>query len=249
MLNVEELTLYLSITRLNSTYIDGTHLYDEILNHMLQLNKFIFSINTLVINKNIRINLPSNNDIQLSFIRKGNQQIDSYIHNESVKRGSTCHIYSIPYQFGNFFDVNCHFQGGIFNQVRCVIMADREHPFQQEFFQVISNSFPFLQTLIICNYQPQKRKELFSTITFPHLRNLGLRRAHVDYAAQFLSDTKIHLPYLLELIITYESLSTVTNNFINHETRLTCTRVETLLLYGSYIRSQNLHTYFPSCSF
>jgi hypothetical protein len=248
MLNVEELTLYLSITRFNSTYIDGTHLYDEILNHMLQLNKFIFSINTLVINKNIKINLPSNNDIQLSFIRKGYQQIDSYIHYESVKRGSTCHIYSIPYQFEDFFEMNCHFQGGIFNKVRCVIMADKEHPFQHALFQIISNSFPFLQTLIICNYQPQK-KQLFSSITFPYLRSLDLRSANVDYAAQFLSDTKIHLPCLVKLTITYESLSMITNNFTNHETRLTCARLQTLVLYGSYMRPQNFHTYFPSCSF
>ncbi|CAF1086880.1 unnamed protein product [Rotaria sordida] len=34
MLNLEELTLYLSIRRIESTYIDGTHLYDEILIHM-----------------------------------------------------------------------------------------------------------------------------------------------------------------------------------------------------------------------
>ncbi|CAF1320300.1 unnamed protein product [Rotaria sordida] len=42
MSNLEELTLYLSIRRIESTYIDGTHLYDEILIHMPQLNKFNF---------------------------------------------------------------------------------------------------------------------------------------------------------------------------------------------------------------
>ncbi|CAF4193925.1 unnamed protein product, partial [Rotaria sordida] len=64
MLNLEELTLYLSIRRIESTYIDGTHLYDEILIHMPQLKKFNFNIYTLVFNKDIKINLPSNNDIQ-----------------------------------------------------------------------------------------------------------------------------------------------------------------------------------------
>ncbi len=53
-----------------------------------------------------------------------------------------------------------------------------------------------------------------------YLRSLDLRSANVDYAAQFLSDTKIHLPCLVELKITYESLSMITNNFTNHETRL-----------------------------
>ncbi len=248
MSNLEELTLYLSIIRTESTYIDGIHLYDEILIHMSQLNKFIFSINTLVVNKNIKINLPSNNDIQHSFIRRGYQQIGSYTHNESIERGSTCHIYSLPYQFDDFYNMNCHFQGDIFDKVRCVMMTDREHPFEQEFFQIISNSFPFLQALIICNYQPQKRKQqLFPTITFPHLHSLSLRSANVDYAAQFVCDTKIHLPCLFELTIIYESLVMTINNFINDATRLTCTRSQTLIICGSYVRPENFHTYFPSC--
>ncbi|CAF4988888.1 unnamed protein product, partial [Rotaria sp. Silwood1] len=100
MSNLEELTLYLSIIRTESTYIDGTHLYDEILIHMALLIKFNFSINTLVFNKDI-INLPSNNDIQHCFVIRGYQQIDSYTHKESEK-GTTCHIYSVPYQFDCF---------------------------------------------------------------------------------------------------------------------------------------------------
>ncbi|CAF3311526.1 unnamed protein product [Rotaria sp. Silwood2] len=248
MSNLEELTLYLSIKRTESTYIDGTHLYDEILIHMPRLKKFIFSINTLVVNKNIRINLPSNNDIQYSFIRKEYQQIGSCTHNESLERGSTCHIYSLPYQFENFCYLNCHFKGGIFDKVSCVMITDREHPFEQELFQTISNSFPFLRTLIICNYQPQKRKQqLFPTITFPHLHSLDLQSANVDYAAQFVCDTKIHLPCLLELTITYESLVMTTNNFTNDATRLTCARLQTLIICGAYVLPENVHTYFPLC--
>jgi hypothetical protein len=37
---------------------------------------------TLVFKKDL-INLPSNNDIQHSFVKRGYQQIDSYIHKES----------------------------------------------------------------------------------------------------------------------------------------------------------------------
>jgi hypothetical protein len=215
---------------------------------MPQLNKFIFSINTLVVNKNIRINLPSNNDIQYSFIRRGYQQIASYTHKESMERGSTCHIYSLPYQFENFYNMNCHFQGDIFDKVRCVMMTDREHPFEQELFQIISNSFPFLRTLIICNYQSQKRKQqLFPTITFPHLHSLDLQYANVDYAAQFVCHTKIYLPCLLELTITYESLVMITNNFTNDATRLICARLQILKICSSYVRPENFHTYFPSC--
>ncbi|CAF4749240.1 unnamed protein product, partial [Rotaria sp. Silwood2] len=115
MPNIEELTLCLSIIRTESTYIDGTHLYDEILIHMPQLNKFIFSINTLVFNKNVRINLPSNNDIQHSFSRRGYQQIGSYTHDKSTETGNICHVYSFPYEFHNFFYMTSHFQGGMFD--------------------------------------------------------------------------------------------------------------------------------------
>ncbi|CAF1131836.1 unnamed protein product [Rotaria sordida] len=154
-----ELTLYLSIRRIESTYIDGTHLYDEILIHMPQLKKFNFNIYTLVFNKDIKINLPSNNDIQQSFVKRGYQQIDSYTHKRSTINVSTCHIYSLPYQFDNFFNMNCHFPGGIFEKVQCVVMTDKEHPFERELFQIMSHSFPFLRQLAMCNYEPQKRKQ------------------------------------------------------------------------------------------
>ncbi|CAF4743827.1 unnamed protein product [Rotaria sp. Silwood2] len=113
--NPEELTLYLSIIRTESTYIDDIHLYDEILIHIPRLTKLNFSINTLVFNKDI-INLPSNNDIQHSFVKRGYQQIDSYTHKESEK-GSACHIYSLPYQF-DCVNMTCHFQDGIFDKVQ-----------------------------------------------------------------------------------------------------------------------------------
>jgi hypothetical protein len=71
MINLNELKLYLSIIRYDSTYIDGIQLHDEILINMTQLNKFTFSIKTTVFNKNIQIDLPSNEDIQYSFIRRG----------------------------------------------------------------------------------------------------------------------------------------------------------------------------------
>jgi hypothetical protein len=63
MINLEELILYLSVIRMNSTYIDGTHLHDEIFIYMPRLNKFTFNLNTVVVNKNIGITLPSNEDI------------------------------------------------------------------------------------------------------------------------------------------------------------------------------------------
>ncbi|CAF4894152.1 unnamed protein product [Rotaria socialis] len=53
MLNLEELTLFLSIIRNESTYIDGTQLHNDFLINMPRLNKFIFSIHTYIINDRI----------------------------------------------------------------------------------------------------------------------------------------------------------------------------------------------------
>jgi hypothetical protein len=97
MINLEELILYLSILRFNSTYVDGIQLYDEILIYMPQLKKFYFSIEACVFNKYIKIDLSSNEDIQDSFIERGYGPVGSYIHSLAIEKGiSRCHIYSIP---------------------------------------------------------------------------------------------------------------------------------------------------------
>ena len=46
MINLEELKLYLSVDRYDSTYIDGIQLYDQFLIYMTQLKKFTFNIKT-----------------------------------------------------------------------------------------------------------------------------------------------------------------------------------------------------------
>ncbi|CAF3046244.1 unnamed protein product [Rotaria sp. Silwood2] len=46
MLNLEELTLFISVIRTESTYINGKQLYDEVLIHMPRLNKFTFIIHS-----------------------------------------------------------------------------------------------------------------------------------------------------------------------------------------------------------
>ncbi len=68
MINLEELKLYLLIKIFDSNYIDGIQLYDQLLFHMTKLNKFTFSIQTLVYKCKTEINLSSNEDIQRSFI-------------------------------------------------------------------------------------------------------------------------------------------------------------------------------------
>jgi hypothetical protein len=67
MINLEEL----SVLRADSTYIDGIQLHDQILIYTPRLNEFTFSINTSVSNDKVRIDFPSNECMQRSFIGKG----------------------------------------------------------------------------------------------------------------------------------------------------------------------------------
>jgi hypothetical protein len=112
MLNLEELTLLFSATRIKLPYIDGTHLYNDFLVQMPRLNKFTFSITTLVDDEGVKIDLPSNDDIQNSFIKIGYQHMDSYV--TVMKIGPRCHAYSLPYQFDTFLHLTNSFRRGNF---------------------------------------------------------------------------------------------------------------------------------------
>ncbi|CAF4967901.1 unnamed protein product [Rotaria sp. Silwood1] len=256
MINLEELILFLSVIRVDSTFIGGIELYYQVLIHMSHLNKFVFSINTGVLIKNNNIDVPSNEDIQHSFIGREYGQVDSYVHFEprmpidefsfkEVKAVVKSHIYSLPYQFERFLHLNNSFQGGMFIKVRCLTMTDTS-PFEHQLFKIISDDFPFLKELNISNVEPHKEKQHSSTlINFPHLNLLNLVEAHVDYAEQFLVDTNTHLPCLLDLYIEYESLAMVTNNFTNDTTRLYCAKLKGLHIDKPFVRSKRFDEYFP----
>ena len=257
MINLEELILFLSVGRTDSTLIGGTELYDQVLIHMAHVNKFIFSINTVVLIINNEIDVPSNEDIQHSFIGREYGQIGSCVHFEPrtpidgskrklPKAVVRSHIYSLPYQFESFLHLNNSFQGGTFVKVRCLTMTD-SFPFEYQFFKIISDDFPFLKELNIKNSEPQEEKQHpLTSINFSHLNLLNLVEAHVDYAKQFLIDTNAYLPCLLDLRINYESIATVTNNFTNHETRLYCAQLKGLHINNPFVRSKHFDEYFPS---
>ncbi|CAF1505972.1 unnamed protein product [Rotaria sordida] len=158
MLNIEELTLFLSVLRPTCTYIDGNQLYDEVLNYMPRLNKFIFSIHTCIINYDIGIDRPSNDDIRNSFISRGIQSFDTCFDDKFMNNRGNCHVYSLPYQFNDFLYMGSCFQGGRFDKVRLLSMQD-ERPFEHKLFQIISQDFPFLQQLTICNDIPQENEQ------------------------------------------------------------------------------------------
>ncbi|CAF3359078.1 unnamed protein product [Rotaria sp. Silwood2] len=222
MINLEELTLFLSVIRLDSPYIDGIQLHNQILIYMPHLNKLTFNINTAVANVNARINLSSNEDIKRSFVERRYGQVGSYVHTSSTG-----------------------IEGGMFDKVLYLVMTDVD-PFEHELFKIISQDFSLLKHLRIENDQPQKNKQHSSTlIIFPHLILLNLFLAHVDYAEQFLYDRNTYIPRLLNLGIEYDSLVMVTNNFNNNGARLNCAKLKRLNLDESFVRPENFHQYFP----
>ncbi|CAF1446736.1 unnamed protein product [Adineta steineri] len=249
MLNLEELTLFISVIRIKSAYIDGNQLYDKVLNYMPRLNKFIFSIHTKVSNEfsKKQIDLPSNDDIRNSFTKRGIQSIDIFADDKLIKNRGNCHVYSLPYQFNDFLFMNSSFQGGRFDKVRSLSMDDIR-PFEYELFQIISQDFPFLRKLSILNNIPEKNKQYHSStlITFNHLFELDIYCVHNDYVIQFLSDKHTRLPCLTNLIVQYEKLLTVSNNFTNDAARLNSSKIKSLVTYRLFAGSQDYYSYFPS---
>ncbi len=246
MLNLEELTLFLKVIRTQLPYIDGTHLFNDILINMPLLNKFTFSINTHVLDGDVKIYLPTNNDIQNSFIKIGYKQVDSYVDVNLSKIGGKCHVYSLPYEFDTFFGLTNSFRRGNFDKVRCFVMHDI-HPFEHEYFKIISQDFPFLQKLTVIDSEPQKNKQHSSTlITFAQLNELYLMDVHIDYVEQFLFETNTRLPRLNYLTINYEPLAIVTNNFMNDAARSNCSQLRNIYICEPFVRPENFHSYFTS---
>ena len=246
MSNIEELTLFLSVQRNESTYIVGTQLYNDFLVDMSRLKKFTFSIHTQIINKYIDIDLPSNKDILNSFVNIGYRHMDLYADDKLTNSTGYCNVYSLPYHFENFMFMTSRFQGGMFNTVRFLAMKD-VRPFENDLFKIISQGFPSLQNLLIINQNSQKNKEHLSTfITFPHLYQLDLLMAHIDYAELFFFDKNISLPRLTDLDIEYDTLATITEGFTNDVARRTCAQIKTLRITEPIVRPEHFLSYFSS---
>ena len=246
MINIKELVLYLLVRRFDSTYVDGIQLYDQILIYLPELNKFTFSIQTYVVNNNIRNDLPSNEDIQRSFVGRRYGQVGSYARIRSTEDVARCHIYSIPYDFEYFLELKNFFPGGIFHKVRFLLMSDR-HPFQHKLFQVISQDFPFLENLCICNDRPQEDKQqyLSTLVTFPYLTILQFHGAHVDYVEQLLLKKNAYLPCLLDLHVEYKLLAIITNYFTIDATYFNFAKLKCLHTAEPFVRPKNFCEYFP----
>jgi hypothetical protein len=258
LINLEELTLFLSIIRIDSNYIDGVQLHDEILCSIPHVKKFTFSLETMI-QKTRHIVLSSNEQIRRSFIDQGFQSVGSYLEIFSPADGSCghaystpanfssrFHIYSLPYRFERFSCVTNTIPTGIFHSVLFLLVTDIR-PFEHDFFQTISHSFPRLKHLYLLTHQPQKDKQQArALITFPALIYLDLARAHLDYAEELLSDHWCHLPCLVDLQIGYESLVSTTHHFTNDATHLSCSRLTRLRMNEHFVPPEHFHRYFRS---
>ncbi|CAF2953724.1 unnamed protein product [Rotaria sp. Silwood2] len=232
VLNLEELTLYLTIDR-RTTFIDGNHIYNEILIHMPQLHTFNFCFCT-DIRINPLVNHLSKDDIQQTFTNiKCQQQMECIVNYLNLT--GTCHIFSLPFMFDYLECIGNTFPSIIFNHVRRLWIHD-EIPFNHEFFIRIACSFPLLKELYVMNDEPQSSildtlnsndNQLSSTIIeYPYLISLDISNCHIDYIEEFLNNTKIRLPHLMKLTVNYDQLIIVTENFTRDVTRLNCTKVK-----------------------
>ncbi|CAF3350760.1 unnamed protein product [Rotaria sp. Silwood2] len=251
MLNLEKLHLYLIICYKN-TFIDGNNLKRNILNQMPKLNKFTFDIRSSFHLHN-QISLLSNEDIQHTFNDFQNNQIISCVDYFYEFGRGECHIYSYPYKREVYPRITNNFPGGIFKYVREISLFD-ERPFEHKFFFQISQSFPFMQKLILCNGKPQNDKQSrklddnnqnLSIIEYPNLSYLDLVEAHDDYVEQFLVDTNTCLPNNLFLLIDYQTLKRVTEDLTRKTTRTNCTKLGSLGLVRECEIPEYLKQYFP----
>ena len=126
MLYLEKLTLNLSISN-RSSFIDGVHLRNEILLHMLQLRTFNFNIYTKLFISD-GMHLPSQEDIQRTFIDETLYQVHCSVDYWSTKFAK-CHIYTYPFTGKRLQWLTHNFSGGLFSHVRHFSLFD-EQPFE-----------------------------------------------------------------------------------------------------------------------
>ncbi|CAF4684742.1 unnamed protein product, partial [Rotaria socialis] len=218
-IQIKELNLHL-VVYCEKRFIDDYDLKRNIISHLLQLNKFVFNIQSRL-PLNDQAYLSSNEHCQRSFNGFKNNKIISCVDYFPDRKEGHCHIYSYPYPAKYYEYITNNFQDGLFKYVREVSLYD-ERPFEHEFFIKIAKSFPFMEKLTVYNNKPQMNKfderskddnRHLSVIQYPYLRLLDLFDAHDDYAEQFLLEFKTCLPIKLDLHVYFSTLRRVTHNF------------------------------------
>jgi len=144
MLQLENLTLSLYVHG-RTSFIDGTHLNNDIIHKMGYLHTFNFDIVTedVIINKEY---LPTSDDVRRVLIERG-YNVGCYIDYLSNERGR-CHIYSLPFTTERINAITNKFlSDGIFMDVRKVYVNDPMRSIEYNFFVLISQILPLLEDL------------------------------------------------------------------------------------------------------
>jgi hypothetical protein len=237
MSNLEKLDLCLIVCE-RKTFFDGNDFKINIINHLPRLNKFVFNIRSLSCFSN-ETNLPSNEDIQNTFIDFKDQQIIYCADYFPKEKKCRYDIYSYPYKLKYYYGITSNFPGGIFKCVRNVSLLD-ERPFEHEFFLRIAQSFPLMGKLTVNNQKRQLNKQFGKSnnenqnlpiIKYPHLEELNLYQACMDYHEQFLVESKTSLPPGVCAFMVYKLVRKVTRNFRRKTTRNNCAKLNHVYLH------------------
>ncbi|CAF4659972.1 unnamed protein product [Rotaria socialis] len=248
MSQLEKLTLSLYVDG-RTSFIDGTHLNNDIISKMPYLHRFNFDIVTeIVIISNEY--LPTSDDVRRPLIEKG-YNVDCYVDYLGTERGR-CHIYSVSSTMERMHVITNKFPDGIFMNVRIVYVSDSMHSIEYDFFVRISQAFPLLKDLTVLSTVNQQKstneldghEQTFSIIEYSHLMTLDLISSHIDYAKQFLLKTS--LPRLSTLGIDYEHLINVTEDFTSSTARANCANLKNIIFRNKpIIPGRKFFTYFP----
>jgi hypothetical protein len=245
MINLEKLQLHVSLLRKNSTFIDGHQLHDQFLVYMTRLNQFTFNIITAVANYDCPIELQSQTDIESSFIGRSYGQVTSSISFNSDFGTPECLIYSLSYDLEYFHGLDNSFKNAVFHKVRQLMMADGIS-LEQNLFERISQGFPALEYLYLCNREKMAHRYESSTfITFPNLVFLDMPHANIDYVSFFLLKRNTHLPRLITLYVDMDDLSLITKTFTKDAMNFNFDTIQYLKQNEYSHEYDNWQQYFP----
>jgi hypothetical protein len=226
--NVEQLTLLLGIgvgTVGPDHFIDGNDLEKDIIPYMPHLHQFKFHIRSILKDAPY-IEVDA---LRRSFVKQ-KQSIDCVLDYFNNHYGQ-CHIFSLPFVGTRLDFISNRFTlfniNNAFSNVTILLLFDDVKPFESMFFKRVARALPHLGTLEVFNQLEQQEKTTTVTndLELTHLTTLILQDIHVDYAEELLCRTR--LPRLVELVIRYEPLLTITTQD-QQQTRVNCSKVEIL---------------------
>jgi hypothetical protein len=235
-----------------TSFIDGTHLNNDILSKMPHLRTFTCDIVTehVIMDKEL---LPTTDDVRYALIQRG-YNVDCYIDYYDARGMGRCHIYSLPFTMERLHRLTNNFSGDRFMNVRRLTVGEAFRPFKYDFFVRISEAFSLLKELSVLNWNSQTKTQLSqldeynqisSILEFSHLIILDVCMCHIDYVKQFLFDSNTRLPCLNTLHIAYDNLLSVTQNFTNNAVRVKCSKVRHIFFDSiPMIYPGNFYDYF-----